>query len=622
MTRIYSKFHPVLPVAADFLLVAAAYLLSHALRFEGNPPPQEWDNIRRTLPFVIPLKLAWFHVFGLYRGMWRYTSLLDLAKVLRAVAASSISIVLVILFLWHFHGFSRSVPVIDLVLTFLFIGGVRVSSRLIFAGNLSTFWNWGGTRGRPVKNLLLIGAGAAGEKVLRELLENRDLLLHPVGFLDDDPEKKGRSIHGVPVLGAVDDIAAIPVEYDEILIAVPSARGEEMRRIVSACEGTGRRYRTMPGLGELIDGRVSVRAVRDVTLADLLGREEVHLDRETIEKCLKGKRILVTGAGGSIGSELVRQIWRFEPECLSMVEFSEYHLFRIETELRQKNGAIPLRSDLVDIRNRPALERVFRDFRPQVVFHAAAYKHVPLQELQPWEAVCNNVLGSRNVMEISLAENVERFVLVSTDKAVRPMSVMGATKRVAELLVESLNGLGATRFMAVRFGNVLGSSGSVVPLFQSQIEQRLPVTVTHPEMTRFFMTIPEAAQLILQAGAMGEGGEIFILDMGRPVRIVDMAKDLIRLSGLEPERDIPIRIVGLRPGEKIHEELITDGEGIVPTAHKKILVLRGVPGDRERLRTGVDALLAAADTGDGERIRKALRDLLPEYRPFAGGADS
>ena len=615
MKTIYPRLRPFLPPAADLLLITAAYLLAYALRFEGDLPPLEWANVGKTLPWVIPVKMACFLFFRLYRGLWRYTSLIDLANVLKAVASASVAVVLVLLFTFHFQGFSRSVYFIDFVLTFLLIGGVRVMSRLLFTGSLRTFWNWRGSRGQAFKNLLIVGAGSAGEKVLRELLDNRHLLLNPVGFLDDDLKKRGRSIHGVPVLGPVEDIDRIPVIFDEILIAIPSAGGEAMRRIVAACEKTGRRFRTMPGLGELIDGRVSVQAFRDVTLADLLGREEVHLNRESIEACLKGKRILVTGAGGSIGSELVRQIGRFEPESLALVEFSEYHLFSIETELRQKNPRLNLRCDLVDVRNRPALERVFRQFRPQVVFHAAAYKHVPMQEMQPWEAVFNNVLGSRNVMELSLREKAERFVLVSTDKAVRPTSAMGATKRVAELLVESMNGFGETLFLAVRFGNVLGSSGSVVPLFQEQIARRLPITVTHPEMTRYFMTIPEAAQLILQAAAMGRGGEIFILDMGRPVRIVDMARDLIRLSGLEPDRDIPIRFIGLRPGEKIHEELITDGEGIVPTDHGKILVLKGEKWEWEALQARLEGLFAAAATYDGQGVRNALKSILPEYRP-------
>jgi len=615
MDRFHLKLRPFLAPLADLLLVTAAYLLAYALRFEGDLPPLEWANIGKTLPWVVPVKMAFFFLFHLYRGMWRYTSLVDLANVLKAVTAASVAVVLVLLFTFHFQGFSRSVYIIDFVLTFLLVAGVRVLSRLLFTGSLRALWNWRGVHGQAFKSLLIIGAGNAGEKVLREISDNRQLRLHPVGFLDDDPAKRGRSIHGVPVLGAVSDIDRVPVLFDEILIAIPSADGESMRRIVDACERTGRRYRTMPGLGELIDRRVSVQAVRDVTLADLLGREEVHLDRASIEACLKGKRILVTGAGGSIGSELVRQIGRFDPESLALVEFSEYHLFRIESEIRQKNPGLDLRSELVDVRNRPALERVFRLFRPQVVFHAAAYKHVPMQELQPWEAVFNNVRGSRNVMELALQEGAERFVLVSTDKAVRPTSVMGATKRVAELLVESMNGRGGTRFLAVRFGNVLGSSGSVVPLFQEQISRRLPVTVTHPEMTRYFMTIPEAAQLILQAAAMGNGGEIFILDMGRPVRIVDMAKDLIRLSGMEPDRDIPIRFIGLRPGEKIHEELITDGEGIVPTEHGKILVLKGGTWEWAALQVRVEKLLEAAATYDGDGIRRALMETLPEYRP-------
>jgi FlaA1/EpsC-like NDP-sugar epimerase len=403
--------------------------------------------------------------------------------------------------------------------------------------------------------------------------------------------------------------------FDEILIAVAAASAQQMHRIVAACEKTGKRFRTIPAISELIDGRVSVKTIRDVTFEDLLGREEVKLDKDEIFSYLCGKRVLITGAGGSIGSELVRQVSKFHPEDLALVEFSEYNLFRTEMECHQRFAHMKTSGFLVDIRDQESLKRIFKKFRPQVVFHAAAYKHVPLQELHPWEAVRNNVLGTRNLVQAAHEYGVERFVLVSTDKAVRPTNVMGATKRVAEQLVVCENAHSNSRFMAVRFGNVIGSSGSVIPIFQEQIARGGPVTVTHPEITRYFMTIPEAAQLILEAGAMGEGGETFILDMGKPVHIDELARDLIRLHGYEPDQDIEIQYTGLRPGEKLYEELITEGEGIVKTAHEKIMVLRGNVQDVKGLQDQIDTLLKITNTYNTAKIKQKLGQILPEYTP-------
>jgi FlaA1/EpsC-like NDP-sugar epimerase len=388
-----------------------------------------------------------------------------------------------------------------------------------------------------------------------------------------------------------------------------------MRRIVELCDRTGKRFRTIPKIGELIEGRISVNTIREVRLEDLVGRQEVRLDPARISRFLCGKRILVTGAGGSIGSELIRQISRFQPEVVGMLDFSEFNLFHIEQEVRHRLQLMPTESFLADIRDRNALQTAVERFKPHILFHAAAYKHVPMQERHPREAVLNNVLGTRNVAEAALNSKVERFVLVSTDKAVRPTNVMGATKRVAELLVESMSGNRTTRFVAVRFGNVLSSSGSAIPIFQEQIARGGPVTVTHPDVSRYFMSIPEAAQLILQAGTMGEGGEIFILNMGEPIRIVDLARDLIRLHGLEPDRDIIIDFVGLRPGEKLHEELITSGEGIVPTSHEKIMVLRGDSHPPEVVLKQVEELIALASLSDDSALKRKLQEIVPEYTP-------
>ena len=637
----------------DVILVAGSFYSAYLIRFEFSIPGEYLSTFFKALPYVLVVKMCSFSFFNLYRGMWRYTSLIDLVNVCKAVFTSSLFIIMAVLMVHRFHGYPRSVFIIDGFLTFLTIGGIRVAIRLYFARR-SGFEIFPAIRmgERERKRLLIIGAGDAGEKLLREIRDNPGLKFEPVGFLDDNPDRQGRAIHGVPVLGTLENMVRLRESFDEVLIAVPSSKGEEMRRIVEICERTGKRYRIMPSIGELIDGRVSIKTVRDVTLADLVGREEVHLDHEGIKRYLHQKRILITGAGGSIGSELVRQSGRFHPQALALLDVSELNLFQVEMECQQRFSYIDKSSFLVDVRNQADVERVFSKFRPQVVFHAAAYKHVPMQELNPWEAVFNNVLGTRNLLEVALKNRVERFVFVSTDKAVRPVSVMGATKRVAEMIVGCMShgagsiaqsgkgikqsaevrgqraergkgiqelrdwdGFEGARLMSVRFGNVIGSSGSALPIFQDQIARGGPVTVTHPEVTRYFMSIPESAQLILQAGAMGESGEIFILDMGKPIRILDMARDLIRLHGFEPERDIPIQFIGLRPGEKLYEELITQGEGVVSTAHEKILVLRGNACERKDLEAHIDELISVARTNDANAIKKKLKEIVPEYRP-------
>jgi len=641
MRKIVLSRHFYYMLLMDAVLVMACFFAAYLFRFEFSIPAKELHTLAKTLPFVLLVKIFTFYLFHLYHGVWRYTSLVDMMNVAKAVFTSSLLIILGVLMIHQFRGYPRSVFLVDMFLTFLTIGGIRMAIRLHFAQRAGTEVFPSIHRQRyKGRRLLIIGAGDAGEMVLREIRDNPSVKLDPVGFLDDDPEKQGLSIHGVPVLGRLEEIDRLEVDFDEIIIAVPSARGEEMRRVVDLCDRTGKRYRTVPGMGELIDGRVSVKTVREVTLEDFLDREVVCLDHEGIARYLKQKKILVTGAGGSIGSELVRQICRFNPQALALVEMSELNLFRLEMECKQRFGYVDTSGYLVDNRSREALQRAFQEFRPQVVFHAAAFKHVPMQELHPWEAVNNNVLGTRNMMEAALDVDVECFVLVSTDKAVRPANVMGATKRVAEMIIgsmlhkaESSSGIAlhsagqaegkeqhrdefsGARFMAVRFGNVIASSGSAIPIFQEQIARGGPVTVTHPEITRYFMTIQEAAQLILQAGAMGKGGEIFILDMGKPMNILEMARDLIRLHGFEPERDIPIQFIGLRPGEKLYEELITKGEGIVSTEHEKILVLHGNRYDPKILNSQIDELLEIARTYDANAIKRKLQEIVPEYTP-------
>jgi FlaA1/EpsC-like NDP-sugar epimerase len=617
----------------DVLFLGAAWYAAHLVRFDFALSNSTTALMKSVLPLVLVVKIGCFYFFDLYRGMWRYTSIADLLNILKASAISSLLLISFVLFGTRFQGFSRSVFVIDLCLTILFIAGFRLAVRLYFeffsedksskalvralAGSFE--------KKRPgFKNLLIIGAGDCGEKIYREIRSNGRLRYNVVGFLDDHPAKVGMKIHGIPVFGAVEDILEIAksVQANEALIAIPSADAQQMRRIVEYCKESGLKFKTVPGMGELINGEVSVKAIREVAYRDLLGRESVKLDEAKIEACLEGKRVLVTGAGGSIGSELCRQICRFNPESIALYERAESPLYEIGLDLKRGFPDVNVLSFLADIRDRKQLEKAFEAVTPEVVFHAAAYKHVPMLELQPWKAVKNNILGTRNVVEMANRFAVARFVFVSTDKAVRPTNVMGASKRTAEMIVQSQNGQShdgclssKTRFMIVRFGNVVGSVGSVVPLFKKQIEQGGPVTVTHPEATRYFMTIPEACQLILQAGAMGEGGEIFILDMGTQIKIADMAEDLIRLSGLEPQVDIKIEFIGLRPGEKLYEELITDGEDVVPTSHQKILVLRGAECHLGRLNGSIDKLAALAYDQDAEAIKKTLQKAVPEYKP-------
>jgi len=586
------------------------------LRFNFAIPVDNLILLTRILPIILLVKILCFYFFDLYHGMWRYTSLTDLLDIFKAVTLSSLMVVLVSLFANRAAGFSRSVFILDWGLTFFFIAGSRASIRLYF------WFKAGEENIRNVsrdKRLLIIGAGDAGEKICREIHDNIHLGYQVVGFIDDEPSKINRKIHGIPVLGNRNQINyfAEQTGSEELLIAMPSISSKDMRDIVALCKETGIPYKTVPGMGELINGKVTVKAIRDVSYKDLLGREVVKLDEVQIGAFLKEKRVLITGAGGSIGSELCRQVCRYSPEAVILYERAESSLYEIELELKENFEYIrivPRLADILDIRQ---LKRAFDEERPHVVFHAAAYKHVPMLELNPWEAMRNNVIGTRNVIEAAREFKVERFVLVSTDKAVRPVNVMGASKRIAELLVQAQNGCGLsdTRFITVRFGNVVGSVGSVVPLFKRQIEKGGPVTVTHPDMTRYFMTIPEACQLILQAGSMGEGGEIFILEMGIPIRIVDMAEDLIRLSGFEPNVDIDIKYVGLRPGEKLREELITDGEGIVKTSHEKIMVLRGQVCKIEKLNQDIEEIMGLAAKEDGEGIKRKLREILPEYAP-------
>ncbi|MDN5332050.1 MAG: hypothetical protein PWP45_1275 [Tepidanaerobacteraceae bacterium] len=558
-----------LMVVLDAVLINLSLYLSFYVRFDGNLAIQYYAQYENTWPEVVAICLVVFVLFNLYRRLWKFASIGELISITSATFVGTMGV----LFYTFMIGnpFPRSIYFIFWLILTCFIG----FSRLVFraSGDFTESF-------RYIKNgkkrVLIVGAGHAGSMVIKEFKQNPELEMIPVGIIDDDRAKHGLSIYGVKVLGGRDKIPQVVEEkkVEEIIIAMPSVDRREVKKIAEICYATKCRVKIVPGIYELLNGKVDVKKIRDVKIEDLLGREPVRINIEAAEGYLKGRKVLVTGAGGSIGSELVRQVARFEPQLLLLFDISENNIFDLEHQLKTyfpKQRYIPI---IGSIRDAAKVEAVMGKYRPDVVFHAAAHKHVPLMELNPMEAIKNNVFGTLYVAEAAKKYKAERFILISTDKAVNPKNVMGASKRVAEIIIQMMAKSGGTRFAAVRFGNVLGSAGSVIPLFRKQIEAGGPVTVTHPEVTRYFMTIPEAVQLVIQAGAMAEGGEIFVLDMGEPVKILDLAKEMIKLSGLEPEKDIKIEFIGLRPGEKLHEELFYDKEDVIKTECEKIYLAK------------------------------------------------
>jgi FlaA1/EpsC-like NDP-sugar epimerase len=601
----------------DVILLPCAAVLSFVLRLDAKGMQPYVPTMLLYVAAGVPLKLALFRWLGLYRRFWRYASVDELLLIAIAVGLSTLLIAALLLGLalpLQWVHCPRSIPFIDGLLTLMAVAGPRFAVRL-------TEQRRGRQQGRqegPQKRVLVMGAGSAGSLIVKEMRSNPSLGLEPVGFVDDDQNKQGVRIHGVPVLGSREQIPELVKKHGagEVIIAMPAAPGPAIRQILDVCSRAGIAARTIPGLYDILSGQVSISQIRKVDIEDLLRREPVRTDTSTVEQMLRGCRVLVTGAGGSIGSELCRQIARCGPEALLLVGHGEHSIFGIANELRRTWPTLALEQVIADVRHPDRLEQVFRLYRPETVYHAAAHKHVPLMEMNAVEAVTNNVQGTANLLQVCESQGVGRFVLISTDKAVNPTSVMGATKRVAELLVQASARRCGRPYVAVRFGNVLGSRGSVVPLFREQIARGGPVTVTHPEVRRYFMTIPEAVQLVLQAATLGQGGEVFLLDMGAPIRIADLARDLIQLSGLEVGRDIEIVYTGLRPGEKLFEELFVAGEEYVPTRHEKVYISRNglhAPCCPVDLEEAVAELVALARQGEESSVMAKLKEIVPSY---------
>jgi len=598
------------------LSLILSFLLANNMQFKRDWVVQQYPFF--LLSFII-IKLLVFGLFKQYRGWWRYVGISDLTGILRASLISTLTIIILWFVVLQVDSIRRNLPgevtaisqsifLLDMAATIVLLGGLRMLIRLYYE-------DFRAVESSRLKRFLIVGAGNAGEALLREIHRMSVAQYEVVGFIDDDPVKQGINIHGIAILGTVEQLPKICQEKDieEIAIAMPSATHKQLRRVVQVCQGTKLRFRTVPSITDIASGKLRVSQIRDVDINDLLGREAVQLDLNSIEAFLKDKTILVTGAGGSIGSEMCRQVCNFEPRLLLLIEQAENPLFHIERELQRDFPTVNMKSLICNITDKTRVEGIFEKYRPQVVIHSAAHKHVPLMEINPGESIKNNVIGTRTVAEAADKFGSANFVMISTDKAVNPTSLMGSSKRIAEMYIQNLNERSKTDFVTVRFGNVLGSNGSVVPIFKNQIAQGGPVTVTHPEMKRYFMTIPEASQLVLQAATMGKGGEIFVLDMGESVKIVDLARELITLSGFKPGEDIDIVFTGLRPGEKLFEELSIEGEDMQQTRHPKIAIWKNIPTDGEKLRVGIKELIDIAKTQDYEKIIASIKELVPEY---------
>jgi len=609
----------LLLVDAGFLLLAVS--LAYILRFDGLPPTAA--DTATAIAFalaVVPIKLAVFVFTGLYRRIWSYASVAEVERIIVGVAIATICSSFLGLVILPSTGLvPLRVPVSVVALDALLTGVLIITPRLFFRMR-----TWHARRRRRDDDMraVIVGAGAAGQMIAKELLTNPQLGLYPVAFVDDDPRKNRLRLHEIPVVGRIADIGRVAHERDAgaVVIAIPSAPGSVIRRIVQEAVNSGLKTRTLPPLSDVLSGRAAPSSLRDVQIEDLLRREPIRTDLAAVRNLAKGRTVLITGAGGSIGSELCRQLAQLEPARLIILGHGENSIFDIQAELRASYPKLNVSPMIADVRDQRRMHAIFDDTRPFAVFHAAAHKHVPLMEENVVEAITNNVHGTTNVVNAAIDAGVEHFVLISTDKAVRPTSIMGATKRLAERVVQHAAVAHGRNFVSVRFGNVLGSRGSVVPTFFRQIRAGGPVLVTHPEMRRYFMTIPESVQLVLQAGTLGLGGEVFVLDMGEPVKIVDLATDLIRLCGFEPGKDIDVQFTGIRPGEKLYEEMFFHEEHAVPTNHPKLLRAKkaGIP---EGLMRRIERLVAATDTSDEEELREMLIALVPDFQREATGSD-
>ncbi|WP_420129574.1 polysaccharide biosynthesis protein [Longimicrobium sp.] len=624
MLRLLLRLRRPVVLLLHLLLVPLGYYMAFALRFDFRPPERHIDLFWRTVPYLMVLRMASFAIFGLFHGWWRHVGMRDLIDLVRATTLSSVLLVVALFMTGDLTSAAsaqrgvemlpRSVLVLDWITALVLFGGLRFGVRAFREERLLPW------RARRGKRALIIGAGTAAERLLRETQREGESEICPVAMVDDDVTKRGMRLHGVPVVGTSRDLKSLVASngIKLLVIAIPSATRQEMRDIVEACLETGVDFKIVPSVRELLDGRARLGELRKVQIEDLLGRDAIDLGVEGPRGDLEGRTVMVTGGAGSIGSELARQVAGFGPRRLLVLDQAESPLYFTNIELRAAHPELEIIPIIADVTDAARMESVFARHRPDFVFHAAAYKHVPLMEDNPVEAVRNNVIGTLTVSQAAARYGAEKFVLISTDKAVYPSSVMGATKRLAEQIVLGWPALRTadTDFRAVRFGNVLGSDGSVIPVFKRQLAAGKPITVTHPEVTRYFMTIPEAVQLVLQAAALPDAqGRICMLEMGEPVRIVELAENLIRLSGLEPYTDVPIVFTGLRPGEKLHEELMEAREATVPTAISKVRVVQTVEPEPDALTSGLDRLAAAAAVGSAEDILDAIRGLVPECVP-------
>jgi len=594
----------------DFLIAAFGFYLSLSLRYGSfDFPGLNLANIAVITFAVALIQSTIFYKLGLYKGIWRFSSTPDLVRIIKSVSLSCLVVTFALFLFTRLEHIPRSVFIIDWLLLIVGLGGGRFAYRLVTDNTKYK------TKTKEVEPVLIIGAGYSGDQLFRDIRNNSKVKCRVVGFVDDNPNLEGKSLQNLPILGTTSELAKIieKTKVRKVFIAIPEATSEEIRKIIDKANGQNVSFKTLPKLSDIIDGKNQLSQLRNISIEDLLGRESIKLDMKLIHNMLTNKIVMVTGAGGSIGSELCNQVAKFAPKTLVLLEQSEFNLYQLEADLKQKFPKLEIISIIGDVRNKCRVENVLKRFNPQILLHAAAYKHVPIMENNPFEAIQTNVHGTKTVAELAEKYGVEKFVLVSTDKAVNPTNIMGATKRIAEIVTNVVSQkTSTTQFITVRFGNVLGSSGSVIPLFKKQIERGGPVTITHKDVKRYFMSIPEASQLVLEAASLGNGGEIFVLDMGQPVKIIDLAYQMIRLSGLKPYDDIDVKVTGLRPGEKLYEELLSDEETTIKTSHPKVHIARS-RDDNSDLMLLIEKLMSLTSENSLDEYKSWVKKIVPEY---------